>query len=393
MDSVVSDPVAAESPKGRRYVFVFSHQHLGFRVAELESICALFGISLTPVSDLAKAHVCIVEVESDADVARILSRSILLRSAYELFEEADDYDQLYKRIGEAKDRFERFNEPSQSFAFRVRRNGRKADGSYISQRVGELGKVLPLDKSIVDLGNALNSFTLVEEFLHSKAKEAHKIYFGRLIGHGQGTLKATYNLQDRMYIGNTTMDPELAFIQANIVKAGPGSLVLDPFCGTGGLVLPCAHFASAVFGTEINYMVAKAVGKSSRQGVKYLTENESLRANFDQYGTSHFFQSLLIADASQHEIWHSSRTSSGIFDALIADPPYGVREKSRKVGHKERKEHWTLPSGEHEQRFPEKSKYDLCEVFLDLLNLAARVLVVGGRIAYWFPVFPEDRCG
>lgn len=37
----------------------------------------------------------------------------------------------------------------------------------------------------------------------------------------------------RRYIGNSTMDPELAFIQANLVLSRPGSLVLDPFCGTG----------------------------------------------------------------------------------------------------------------------------------------------------------------
>lgn len=29
------------------------------------------------------------------------------------------------------------------------------------------------------------------------------------------------------------MDPALSFIQANMVKANHGSLILDPFCGTG----------------------------------------------------------------------------------------------------------------------------------------------------------------
>lgn len=29
------------------------------------------------------------------------------------------------------------------------------------------------------------------------------------------------------------MDPELSFIQANLVKANRGAFTLDPFCGTG----------------------------------------------------------------------------------------------------------------------------------------------------------------
>ncbi|KAK0404385.1 hypothetical protein QR680_017433 [Steinernema hermaphroditum] len=377
----------------KRYVFVFSQQHLKFRVAELESIAALFDVRLAPVSDLSKVHVCVVDVRSDADVSAILSRSVLLRSAYELLAAADTYEELFAGFEDQKANFESFNDPSQSFAFRVRKNGRKADGVYIKTKIKELGRMLPFEKAVVNLDNPTNVFTLIEEFMDkNRTSEPDKIYFGRMIGEGQGSLKAVYNLQERVYIGNTTMDPELAFIQSNIVKAGVGSLVLDPFCGTGGLVLPAAHFGSAVFGTEINYMIAKAKGKSARQGVKYLTEKESLRANFDQYDTTQMFQSLLIADASHHGLWHLQNCSSGIFDALIADPPYGVREKCRKVGHKERKEHWTLPSATHDQRFPEKSKYDLCEVFLDLLELAARVLVIGGRVAYWFPVFPEDYC-
>ena len=47
------------------------------------------------------------------------------------------------------------------------------------------------------------------------------------------------------------MDPELAFIQANLVQARPNQMILDPFCGTGGLMLPAAHFVSFVLGSEV----------------------------------------------------------------------------------------------------------------------------------------------
>jgi len=54
-----------------------------------------------------------------------------------------------------------------------------------------------------------------------------------LVGVGQTGLKNKFALVSRNYIGNSTMDPELAFIQANLVLASPGSLLIDPFCGTG----------------------------------------------------------------------------------------------------------------------------------------------------------------
>lgn len=57
------------------------------------------------------------------------------------------------------------------------------------------------------------------------------------VGCGQGHLKNHYCLAERCYIGNTTIDPELSFLQANIAKAAIGSLVLDPFCGTGSFHL------------------------------------------------------------------------------------------------------------------------------------------------------------
>ena len=76
--------------------------------------------------------------------------------------------------------------------------------------------------------------------------------------------------------------------------------------------------------------------------MKYLTEKESIAANFEHYKTRDRLLSVIIADASQHSLWRERP----IFDAIVSDPPYGVREKGRKVGKKGRKEHWILPGSE-----------------------------------------------
>ena len=59
-----------------------------------------------------------------------------------------------------------------------------------------------------------------------------------------GSLWPAYRLSSRPYVGPTSLDPELTFVMANLAGAGPCSLVLDPFCGTGSTLLACAHFGT-----------------------------------------------------------------------------------------------------------------------------------------------------
>lgn len=61
-------------------------------------------------------------------------------------------------------------------------------------------------------------------------------------------------------------------------------------------------------------------GRSSRVGKKFLTDNESVAANFKQYEIDDRFMSLIIADASRHTMWRcGNNKSDGIFDAIVAD--------------------------------------------------------------------------
>uniref|UniRef100_A0A915Q724 tRNA (guanine(10)-N(2))-methyltransferase TRMT11 n=1 Tax=Setaria digitata TaxID=48799 RepID=A0A915Q724_9BILA len=343
-------------------------------------------------SEEMKRHVYVFEFPSIDDVMTILSRSVLIKFAVEWIASSWDYDELCAYISKERHKVKIYDSANQSFAIRVRSVGKKSSHNLSQQSssiIMDIGKALNFEKSPVDLNNPYNKFYVIEEY---NSDSLQRLHFGKLVGCGQGHLKNRYCLADRCYIGNTTMDPELSFLQANIAKVNNGSVVLDPFCGTGGLLIAAAHFGAAVLGSEINYQIARATGRSSRAGVRCNTSKESVAANFQQYGIDVYFMGLVIADASQHQLWHpgSHFNTAPVFDAIITDPPYGVREKGQKVGIKGKKESWIVSDTHHVNHYPEKTKYSISATFLDLINLASKLLVVGGRLLFWFPVFDDE---
>lgn len=56
------------------------------------------------------------------------------------------------------------------------------------------------------------------------------------------------------------MDAELSLIMANMGCVRKNDLVLDPFVGTGSLLVACAHYGAYVMGTEIDYLLLHAKG-------------------------------------------------------------------------------------------------------------------------------------
>jgi len=55
------------------------------------------------------------------------------------------------------------------------------------------------------------------------------------LGEGRALIDE-YSLKKRGYLGNTSMSSEWSFVMANQALARSGSLVFDPFVGTGTLL-------------------------------------------------------------------------------------------------------------------------------------------------------------
>lgn len=88
-----------------------------------------------------------------------------------------------------------------------------------------------------------------------------------------GTVKfnTVYELSKRIYLGPTSADNDLAFMMCNQAKIGPGSFVIDPFVGTGGLIIPPATKGAYVFGCDLDMRVLNgySVGRINKRSPYY----------------------------------------------------------------------------------------------------------------------------
>lgn len=165
--------------------------------------------------------------------------------------------------------------------------------------------------------NAELDLNIFEEFEHG-ASEPKKLYLGRLVAMSDRDAVNKYDLKKRKYISRTSMDAELSLVTANLALARPGAIVYDPFVGTGSFTVASAHFGAQVLGSDID-------GRS----VRGVTAGVDIRTNFVQYHTTDRLLDNFISDLTNTPL-----RSARLFDSIICDPPYGIREGPKTLGYR-----------------------------------------------------------
>lgn len=238
----------------------------------------------------------------------------------------------------------------------------------------------------VNLKNPQHKFWLLESDSHVvnnglPPAMQKLVFFGREVGGSDRGLLAKYELSKRKYLGPTAMDAEIAFLMANQALVKPGKFVYDPFVGTGSILVAAAHFGAITMGADIDIRVVRD-GRGPDCNVW---------SNFKQYGLSSPV-GLIRADNNAPP-WRSSLKE--VFDAIICDPPYGVRAGGRKSGGRKLlkgiKGPYIIPEDKRKDHIPSTAPYMFAECVHDLLDVAARLLVLGGRLVFFFPV-ARDEC-
>jgi tRNA (guanine10-N2)-methyltransferase len=117
------------------------------------------------------------------------------------------------------------------------------------------------------------------------------------------------------------MDHELSFVMCNLALVRKGSLVYDPFVGTGSILVSAAAWGAHVLGTDIDIRVIRD-GKRDKHG-----HHCNVYSNFRDYGLQDPV-GLYRADMA-HPPWRPGM--EGIVDVILCDPPYGVRAGGKKI--------------------------------------------------------------
>jgi tRNA (guanine10-N2)-dimethyltransferase len=109
---------------------------------------------------------------------------------------------------------------------------------------------------------------------------------------------------DRPFFQPGSMDPLLARAIVNIAGARPGHTLLDPLCGTGGLLVEASLVGSDVIGCDAQERMVRGT-----------------RENLSAYVLAERVRGLAIADAARLPI------ADDAVDAVAFDAPYGRQSK------------------------------------------------------------------
>ncbi|CAN4084761.1 unnamed protein product [Withania somnifera] len=356
------------------YLCVFYHRLLDYRKPEVESLAELFGAFIKDPTNndylhsngtgnnslewkLPKHHhpdspYHFVNLPSEEIARSVANRSILVKGIFELWGEGSCFEEL--------------EESTKSYPDERKLPYLSSDSTF-KIAVETFGKVI--------------SFEEQNERIRSLSYIPFKNLFGREIGAADRKLLPTYQLKSRTYLGPTAMDAEMAFLMANQAQAKSGKLVYDPFVGTGSILVAAAHYGAMTMGADIDIRVVRD-GRGPDCNVW---------SNFKQYGLPMPI-ALLRADNNLPP-WRSGLKE--VFDAIICDPPYGVRAGGRKSGGRKLLKGmigpYTVPDDKRTGHIPSTAPYSLVECVHDLLDIAAKMLVMGGRLVYFYPVLREDE--
>ncbi|KAG6850972.1 hypothetical protein H0H93_005841 [Arthromyces matolae] len=396
-----------------QYLYVFADVHHDFRIPELHSIAELHGFSFTLAEKIEDggpmSPYMVIGLEREEHALILARRCILVKSVYEFYAQGSSYDELHTCNRAKEAQWARYI-PDTSFRFFVTAHNHKIPQSRQRDVVESFAYMGLLGK--IDMRNPQIMFGCFEEYLNRDGLLRNKhqgdgyfrqVFFGRLIEEGSARqLIHKFDVKKRVFYGNTSMEAEISLLMANQTLASPGRLIYDPFMGTGSMAYTTTHFGALVFGSDIDGRQMR--GKGKRPGILSAAS---------QYGTESRILDLCTFDVTKNP-WRCG----GLFDAIVTDPPYGVRAGAKRLGRKkelsEEKqklmlEHRIQPRtyalslssmsvaianqvrySDDQPYFPPTKPYELSHLAVDLVILARYLLKPGGRLVFFLPTVTDE---
>lgn len=162
----------------------------------------------------------------------------------------------------------------------------------------KLGERMQTDRNNVDLENPseiIKVYSLGEEYCIARIVEDID----------RGLFQKRKN-QERPFSSPISLDPVLARVMVNLSEVSPGGSIIDPFCGTGGILIEAGLCGIKPFGLDLQ---EEMVGGTSE--------------NLENYG-------IIAYNIKQGDISDIEDIFDREFDSVITDLPYG--QSSKKEG-------------------------------------------------------------
>lgn len=185
--------------------------------------------------------------------------------------------------------------PESSFAVRTTDLTGEADTEKMEEK---LGKYLTTEENEVELENpeeVINLYIFEDEYFVSR----------RILDIDRGLFKARKN-QERPFSSPVSLDPVLARVMVNLSEVSAGGKILDPFCGTGGILIEAGLCGILPCGADIQEEMVSGA-----------------RENLENYG-------ILNHDIKHSDIKNIEENFENEFEGVITDLPYG--QSSKKEG-------------------------------------------------------------
>lgn len=413
------------------FLVFFVHRHFDFRYPELEAVLTLQHLAFADVvSDVAQlpdpesSPLLRITLPSVTHAKFLSERGILVKGVYEIWGHAHsgDYAALVQSVAGYTNPIKQQIVDNEQCSWRINVDafGKKLSMTEQRARREHFRDVVPFAGPVV-MKDSDETFLILEEIgvdveLHAGIQPKRIFFLREVAGsdknRGRGgarDLVDQQTLKRRAYIGPTSMESEMALLMSNMALVQAGDLVIDPFVGTGSVLIPCGTHGAVCFGTDIDIRVLLGIGVGVSGGgaTEELTEEKgdgqprvNVTTNFKQYGLP--LPELIRADNSMSPMAVRCR---GYFDAVVCDPPYGIRAGARKSGRRPNtKAQQPLDltiGGEAPTRFEKLSEerkqnyiaptqpYAAEDVMSDLLQFAAETLREGGRLVYLLPTTYE----
>lgn len=333
------------------YLILFYDEWPDFRIHEFISLVSYYEIPILNNIEVNESCFLLLEISQgfDEKLMKIASETVLINRIIQIISYNKTFPLFLTDLNSNSCCYTdicRDNDRNLSWSLKIETFGKKMTSNEKETCREEILEVLDLpgDVKLVDPDIELLLIFDCSIYLPRKGKAViidHDnecwlklpVYFGKHVCKGGMRDEMNkYDLKKRVYIGPTSLDHSLGFIMTNLARIRKGSIVFDPFVGTGSILIGASHFGAFCFGTDIDIRVLNGetyAGKGDK------TVKRGIFDNFDDYELKR--PELIRMDnhlIDRHLQFNLQSLDQGYFDAIITDPPYGIRAGARKTGRK-----------------------------------------------------------